>query len=131
MKIDTRRRQKTVMCVDDDQTIREIVSDGLGSAGYQVVVCRTGEDCLSQLSRIEPQIILLDIEMPQLDGFTTLEMIRRRYPALSARIVMLTASRTEDAVHEARHLGADDYFIKPFRIDRLIDRVDFWTGLRT
>ena len=130
MNVDPRRRHKTVMCVDDDQTIRHIVSDGLGAAGYQVVVCRCGEDCLSQLTRIQPQVILLDLEMPHLDGFTTLEMIRNRYPGLEARIIMLTASRTKNSIEEARHLGANDYFIKPFRIDKLVDRVDYWTGLR-
>ena len=128
---DPRRKDKIILCVDDDEAIRDVLTHALGGAGYQAHVCRGGDECLSLLSTIEPQVILLDIDMPYPDGFTTLSEIRRRFPKLEARIVMLTAMRTAPYVHEAKLLGANDYLVKPFRVAQLIERVDFWMGLRT
>ena len=130
IKEDPRRRQKTVMCVDDDPAIREVIGHALGGAGYQSVICRSGPDCLARLSAVQPQLILLDLNMPGMDGFDTVREIRRRFPKLEVPLVMLTAQCTEKAVRAAKAVGTADYLIKPFRIAHLIERVDYWTGLR-
>ncbi len=130
MTADPRRKNKIVMCVDDDPTIREIVVDCLRAAGYQVIACKTGEECLTRLVRMEVQIILLDLEMPDMDGFSTLQELRRRFPKLTSKIVVLTASKGSHDVQQARDLGAHDYLVKPFQVDRLIQRVDRLAGLR-
>jgi CheY-like chemotaxis protein len=131
MRDDPRRKETIIMCVDDDLTIREIAKEGLGAAGYQVLLCRDGEECLSQLTRYAPKVILLDIDMPRLNGLRTLEQIRNGYPALDARIVMLTADSSKESIEEARQFGASDYVIKPFSISHLVKRVDHWAGLLT
>jgi DNA-binding response OmpR family regulator len=126
-----RRRSKLVICVDDDPNLRSIVHTSLSDAGYTVLACRDGETVLSMLSRYQPRILLLDIEMPELDGYQTLGEIRRRFPALRSRIVFLTGRRTLRDVAEARRLGCDDYMIKPFTTAALIQRLDHWITTQT
>ena len=125
----SRRRGKLVLCVDDDPNIRQIVKHCLTEAGYPALVCRDGEVCLSLLARYEPRLILLDIELPDLDGFQTLQAIRERYPLLRSRIVFLTARRTAADVHSARGLEVDGYIAKPFTRANLVRRLDHLTGI--
>ncbi len=124
-----RRRSKLVLCVDDDPNIRQIVKHCLSDAGYPVLVCRDGDLCLSMLSRYEPRMILLDVEMPELDGFETLKEIRARFPHLRARIMFLTGRRLMVDVQQARGLDADGYMIKPFTRANLVRRLDRLTGI--
>lgn len=124
-----RRRSKLVVCVDDDANIRDIVKHCLGEAGYPVLVCRDGAASLSLLARYEPRLILLDVEMPELNGFETLKELQGRFPALRAKIIFLTGRRGADDVRAARNLGADDYMVKPFTRANLVRRLDRWCGI--
>ncbi len=124
-----RRRSKLVLCVDDDPNIRQIVKHCLSDAGYPVLVCRDGDLCLSMLSRYEPRMILLDVEMPELDGFETLKEIRARFPHLRAKVMFLTGRRMMGDVQQARGLDADGYMIKPFTRANLVRRLDRLTGI--
>jgi len=124
-----RRRSKLVLCVDDDPNIRQIVKHCLTDAGYPVLVCHDGDLCLSMLSRYEPRMILLDVEMPELDGFETLKEIRARFPQLRAKIMFLTGRRMVGDVQTARGLDVDGYMIKPFTRANLVRRLDRLTGI--
>lgn len=124
-----RRRNKLVLCVDDDPNIRQIVKHCLTDAGYPVLVSRDGDLCLSMLSRYEPRLILLDVEMPELDGFQTLKQIRERFPQLRTKIMFLTGRRMLEDVQIARGLEADGYMIKPFTRANLIRRLDRLAGV--
>ena len=128
---DPRRATKLVMCVDDSALIRGLIVRAVAQAGYRTATCASGAECLAQLRTTEPDIVLLDVDMPEMSGFDTLEEIRKRDTKLAARVIMLTASRTKVAVDEARLLGADDYIIKTMDPARLIERIDFWAGLKT
>ncbi|MBM3546884.1 MAG: response regulator [Alphaproteobacteria bacterium] len=128
----TRRRGKLIFCVDDDHNIRQIVKHSLAEAGYPVLVARDGPTCLALLARYEPRVILLDIEMPEMDGLQTLLAMRQRFPdRRKTRIVFLTGRRTVADVMAARENGADDYIIKPFTRANLIRRLDHWTQMPT
>lgn len=124
-----RRRSKLVLCVDDDPNIREIVKHCLSDAGYPVLVCRDGDLCLSMLSRYEPRMILLDVEMPELDGFETLKEIRARFAHLRAKVMFLTGRRMLGDVRQAQGLDVDGYMIKPFTRSNLVRRIDRLTGI--
>jgi len=124
-----RRRSKLVLCVDDDVTIRDIVKHCLQEAGYPVLSCRDGELALIMLNRFQPSVVLLDIDMPGLDGYQTLAEIRQRFPALRTKIVFLTGRRSIDDLRAARRVGVDDSLIKPFTRANLVRRVDRWAGL--
>jgi CheY-like chemotaxis protein len=131
MDRDPRRQSKLVMCVDDSAFIRSLIAKGVAASGYRVVACASGEECLAELAVEEPDVLLLDVEMPWMSGFATLEEVRKRYPERQTRIVMLTTSRTREAVDGARHRGANDYILKSSDLGLLIERIDFWAGLKT
>ena len=124
-----RRRSKLILCVDDDPSIRAIVRHSLAEAGYSVIASRDGPTALSLLGRYQPQVILMDIEMPEMDGYRTRGEIRQRFPTPRARVVFLSGRRTLADVEEARRLGGDDYLIKPFTTADLVRRLDHWAGL--
>jgi two-component system OmpR family response regulator len=124
-----RRRSKLILCVDDDPNIRPIVKQCLTEAGYSVLVCRDGELCLTMLARYEPRVILLDVEMPEFDGFQTLKEMRSRFPQHRAKICFLTGRRGLDDVQMARDLAADSYLAKPFTRGNLVRRLDRLTGI--
>lgn len=125
----SRRRNKLVLCVDDDLTIRDIVKHCLQEAGYPVLTCKDGETALTMLTRFQPAVVLLDVDMPEVDGFQTLAAIRQRFPDLKSRVVFLTGRRALEDVRAAKRMGADDYVAKPFTRANLVRRVDRWTGL--
>jgi DNA-binding response OmpR family regulator len=125
----SRRRSKLVLCVDDDRSIRDIVKHCLKEAGYPVLNCRDGELALTMLTRFQPSIVLLDIDMPELDGVQTLAEMRRRFPDLRPKVVFLTGRRSIDDLRSAKSVGGDDYMIKPFTRANLVRRVDRWAGL--
>jgi chemosensory pili system protein ChpA (sensor histidine kinase/response regulator)/putative two-component system response regulator len=128
--IDPRRKNRIVMCVDDDDSTLSLISTVLGGAGYSVVPCKDAADGLSRLVRFEARVILVDLQMPQTDGFTFIAELKRRFRALNAKIVVVSARHDKEDVLKARSLGADDYVLKPFRPQRLLDRVDHWMGIR-
>jgi len=124
-----RRRNKLVLCVDDDLAIRDIVKHCLQEAGYPVLTCRDGETALTMLTRFQPAVVLLDVDMPEIDGIQTLATMQRRFPDLKAKIVFLTGRRSLEDVRTAKRVGVDDYVAKPFTRSNLVRRVDRWAGL--
>ncbi len=105
---------RTVVVVDDDPDFTAIVSPVLRRAGYGVELFASGEACLEGLSRVLPDMILLDLTLPGIDGLQTLERIRATHPLVP--VVMLTATSSVETVVSAMQLGAYDYLSKP--IDR-------------
>lgn len=114
--------ERRVLVADDDNDMRELIRSLLGSVGYDIHVARNGAEALSQVEALSPDAMILDINMPEIDGFGVLEALRgrarRRLPVL-----MLTARHASDDVRRAVMLGAKDYLAKPFNRDQLIARV--------
>lgn len=114
-------RAARVLIVDDERSIRELLVASLRHTGFDVTAAASGAEALEQVERVEPDLILLDVMMPGLDGFDVLRWLRsggRRVPVL-----FLTArDATEDKVAGLR-LGGDDYITKPFSLDEVIERV--------
>lgn len=123
------RKSKLVMCVDDDQNIRSVINHTLIEAGYTVVLCKSGLECLSMMVRVQPRLVLLDVDMPEMDGFAVCTKINEQFPACGAKIIFLTARRTKNDVEEARRRGGHDFMVKPFAPDRLVKRLDHWIGV--
>lgn len=125
-------RGALVMCVDDEVESRQAAKIVVEQAGYGFIGVRSGPECLSLLARINPRIILLDIIMPEMDGYETCRRIRINYPMLGARIIYVSALGSPDDVTRALGTEADDYIVKPFRAERLQERIQHWLreGLR-
>ena len=110
-----------VLVVEDDAGIREIVRIRLRSVGYEVETARTGYEGLSKIKTWRPSAVVLDINMPELDGFGVLEALGEA--AARTPILVLTARQAADDVRRAIGLGAKDYLAKPFSEAQLLARV--------
>jgi DNA-binding response OmpR family regulator len=109
-----------ILVVDDEQYVTKLVERTLEDAGFVVTVANDGNSALAMLAEKKPDLVLLDIRMPGLDGFQVLERIRESSNVL---VFMLTAVRGETAVEHSLGLGADDYIEKPFLPRVLIARI--------
>ncbi|NLZ68283.1 MAG: response regulator transcription factor [Spirochaetales bacterium] len=112
-----------IFYVEDDENIRQLVVYALNNSGF---VAEGFEDSASLFERLEtelPQVILLDIMLPGLDGFEVLRMLRKNSKSSSIAILMLSAKGNEMDKVNALNLGADDYLVKPFGIMELIARI--------
>jgi DNA-binding response OmpR family regulator len=118
-----RREAPRVLVVDDDPSIRAICREVLESGGYQVRDASGGQAALGEVRRFRPDLILLDVLMPDIDGYRTAELIRADGAIGLAPIIFLSArSDTADKVRAFR-LGAEDYMVKPFDAAELLARV--------
>ena len=112
-----------ILVVDDNDTIRNLVATILGGQNMEVAFASDGEQALAFLERRRPDVMLLDLSMPRLDGLEVLRRVRT-HPTLSdLRIVMLTAVASAPRFQEVYTYRPDGYLEKPFRINDLIDQV--------
>jgi two-component system, OmpR family, KDP operon response regulator KdpE len=110
-----------VIVVDDEPAIRRFLRTSLRAEGYEIVEEETGEAALAEIRRRSPDLIMLDLGLPGVDG---LEVIRRvRSTSSTVPIIVLTSRTDEAGKVEALDLGADDYVTKPFGVDELLARI--------
>jgi len=113
--------RRSVLVVDDEPTIAEVVSRYLQRAGYSTRIAGDGPDALAQISAQRPDLVVLDLMLPGMDG---LEVMRRMQESERVLVILLTArGEPSDRVIGLR-LGADDYVVKPFSPAELVARVD-------
>jgi two-component system KDP operon response regulator KdpE len=111
----------TVLLVEDDQNIVDLVRTNLVARGYEVIVSKDGADAVALLETDDPDLVLLDLMLPGVDGFDLCHELRERS---SLGIVVLSARRGEHDKVRALNLGADDYMTKPFGIEELLARIN-------
>lgn len=109
-----------ILVVDDEPRYQHLLRVNLEAAGYLVSTASNGEEALELISSRQPDLVILDIMMPHLDGFSTCERIRQ---FSSVPIIMLTAKGEEQDRVKGLNVGADDYVVKPFSATELIARV--------
>jgi DNA-binding response OmpR family regulator len=110
-----------LLVVDDEETVTRVVKRTLEVEGYKVTTANTGNAALEVLENLTPDLVLLDINMPGLNGYQTLERIKEHNDDIP--VIMLTAVQDVTAVDKSLNLGADDYIRKPFRSGELVARV--------
>jgi DNA-binding response OmpR family regulator len=108
------------LVVDDDRVLADVVAFTLRREGFQVVLAYDGEAALRRWEGEEPDIIVLDVNLPKLDGFTVCQRIREE---ADTPIILLTVRDEEDDIVSGLNLGADDYITKPFSPRQLVARV--------
>lgn len=112
-----------ILAVDDEEHIQELLKFNLENSGYKVICCSTGTEAL-KLAKIEkPDLILLDVMLPGIDGYDVCKEIRKDNNISSIPIIMITAKSEELDKILGLELGADDYMTKPFSIRELLARV--------
>ncbi|MGE5199153.1 MAG: sigma-54-dependent transcriptional regulator, partial [Rhodospirillaceae bacterium] len=110
-----------LLLVDDDAAFRTVMGAELSRSGYDVRTAASGEEALAACARIEPQIILLDLQMPGIDGLEVLKALRAQQAP--GEVVMLTGHGSIDTAIEAIRMGAFDYVSKPCPLDELEIRI--------
>ncbi|MGI6575025.1 MAG: response regulator [bacterium] len=112
--------QEKIMVVDDEPTILELLQINLERSGFAVVTANNGEEALKLARQEQPQLIILDVMMPGLDGFETLRELRK---TIEVPVIMLTAKGDDIDKILGLELGADDYVTKPFNPRELVARI--------
>lgn len=119
----TRIAEAKVLLVDDEDQLRRVMRDLLERDGYTVTEARDGVEALDQIDRHAPDIIVLDLNLPGLDGYGVLSHLRSRPATVAIPVVVLTAQGDEDNEVRVFEMGADDFLSKPFRARALSARL--------
>jgi type II secretory ATPase GspE/PulE/Tfp pilus assembly ATPase PilB-like protein/CheY-like chemotaxis protein len=114
----------TVLLVEDEEPLRRVMKDLLEREGYRVVEAGDGVKALEQVDRHAPNVILLDLNLPGLDGYAVLDQLRSRPTTAAIPVIVLTAKGDEDNEVRVLKLGADDFLTKPFRARALSARLE-------
>ena len=117
------RKLLKVLVAEDDPAILELLVTRLELAGYRTAEARDGYAALDRWSTFHPDIVILDVNMPRLDGFGVLEGAKARGQLRTTPVLMLTARNARADVERARTLGASDYMVKPFNDQHLLQRI--------
>jgi len=120
-----------VLIVDDEAPVAALLEQALGHEGYEVEVAGDGMEAMNRLHAFRPDVVIMDIMMPRLDGVQTTRLLRRNRSYADTVVIALSA-RTDEAVREAmREAGADLYMRKPFTVSRLVEHVRDLLNRRT
>lgn len=113
-----------ILVVDDEPNIVQTLQDRLEMNEYQVVTAGNGREGLEKVEQEKPDVILLDVIMPIMDGHEMLEMLRKQPGGRDVSVIMLTArSQTQD-IARANACGIDDYIVKPFDLSELLEKIE-------
>lgn len=120
--------KRRILVVDDEADIRHLVGEALTASGYDVRVAADGRDAIRMAAQYLPDLVLLDVTMPGMDGYAVYERLRAKPVDLRSPIVFLTARRGMDDKLLGFEKGAADYVTKPFHIKELLARVKVHLG---
>lgn len=112
-----------ILIADDEAPIRELLEQVLTAEGYTVILATDGKDTLQQVLANKPDLILLDVRMPKLDGITLCKALRVHEETKQIPIIMLTGFDTRESLEQSMAAGADDFVAKPFELPELKIRV--------
>jgi len=115
--------KQTLLIVEDNLTLREGLRDILSLEGFNVLTASNGQEALDQMGTVSPDLILSDIAMPVMDGFSFFQNVRSRSDWLTIPFVFLTARNDREHILTGKTLGAEDYLVKPLTRDELVTAV--------
>ncbi len=115
-----------ILAVDDDEPILDLIDNYLPA--YELKKARSGADALAVFDTFRPQLVLLDVAMPEMDGVQTLMRLRGRPRGAQTTFVMLTARADKTTVDKARAAGAAGYLLKPIAREKFVNRVNAMLG---
>jgi CheY-like chemotaxis protein len=117
-------KDTAILAVDDDPDALDIVRTFLESRGYRVITAADGREALVKLEEARPALVLLDVMMPEIDGWEVARIIKNHPEFGDVRVVMLTARSDFTDKQEGLRAGADDYIVKPIKLDELAQKVE-------
>jgi DNA-binding response OmpR family regulator len=113
----------TVLIADDDEDVLELVRLGLEGNGYEILTARDGLAALATARELKPTVALLDVNMPELDGFEVTSALKTDPTTKNIVVILFTARSLASDVEKGYEVGADDYIMKPFTLKTLQSRV--------
>ncbi len=119
-----------ILVVDDESYILHILDFSLGAEGFEVVTAPNGEKAVEKARQLQPDLIVLDIMMPVLDGYETCRRLKQQPETREIPVLLLTAKGREVDKRLGFDVGAVDYIVKPFSPTRLIERIEEIIGCR-
>lgn len=115
---------KTILIADDEHKILMSLEYSFRKNGYNVYIARDGSEVLEILNTLTPDFILLDIMMPKLDGYSTLEEIKKQDKLKNTKVAFVSAKNNPEDIQKAYDLVADAYFTKPYSVKQIIQQID-------
>jgi DNA-binding response OmpR family regulator len=115
---------KKILIIDDEPDICSVVSTFLEKKGFTAIAAKRGKEGIGVANNLKPDLILLDINMPDMDGFAVLVKIKNSEGTASIPVIMLTGRSDEIAKISASALSCEDYISKPFELEELLDKVE-------
>ena len=115
--------KRRVLLADDDPGLRRLIGTTLGTQDFDVMHAVDGEEALRMAREHRPELVLLDVNMPKLDGFQVCRFLKTDPATAGIKVVMITARAADTDRAQGREVGADDYFIKPFSPIQLLNKV--------
>jgi DNA-binding response OmpR family regulator len=120
-----------VLIVDDERPLTSLLGYAFQNEGYEVTTARDGIDCMNKVASFRPDVIIIDIMMPKLDGIDAVRLIRRNR-SYSGTIIVALSAKTDPVTREKmREAGADLYMRKPFVVAKLVERVQQLVSTRS
>ena len=110
---------KTIMVVDDSSTVRKFVSVSLSMQGFSVVVASDGMDALEKLPANKIDLVITDLNMPNMDGFELIKALRENQEFKHLPVIILTSLSDEASKEEGNKLGVNSYLVKPFSLEKI------------
>ena len=117
------KAKKKVLVIDDENDILLIIKSALHEEGYDVTTANNGYDGLALAEDASPDLIILDIMMPEMDGFEVLQQLKENEKTAQIPVVILTGLSSKDKIREALNKGIDYYIVKPFEYQDLVSKV--------
>lgn len=115
---------KKILIVDDEPNIVMSLEYTFKKNNFEVFIARDGQEALDILKVQQPDIIILDVMMPMVDGYATLEQIKKDERLQHCKVVFLSAKNKESDIEKGLSLGADAYMLKPFSVKKLVEQVN-------
>ncbi len=119
-----------ILSVDDETDVTELIAFNLRQQGYEVRTAASGREALISIDQRPPDLLLLDLMLPDIDGFAVCEILRRNLETAALPVIIISAWSERDSRHLGLELGAIDFLNKPFSPRVLVDRVNHLLGGR-
>ena len=115
---------ESILIIEDDVSVRTLLEKSLSARGYQVTVAKDGLDGLTTLEKARPDLIIVDIMMPRLDGMTFVKAIKGNEQTKPIPVIFLTARNDPKTMIDGINVGARFYITKPFQLEELVSKVE-------
>ena len=117
----------TILVAEDDSLYAKVYQNKLAKEGYEVVLAANGKEAVEKAKQVKPDLILMDLIMPEMDGFTALQKIKTDPSTKGLKIVVMSNLGQDSDIQRAKDLGAEEYFVKAnISIQELVDKVKIY-----